>query len=104
MEKNSDCLILLDSYKTDLSAHGFYTNHEILPRGDYVMISTVNGENIFKPTPMVFDISVQNGDVEIHAKDKGFEWVKKAEKRIIDLWEPKGVIDKVKYKIRHRNF
>jgi hypothetical protein len=104
MDNKSDYLILLDSYMTDLSANGIYINPEILPRGDYVMISTVNGENILKPKSMVFDISVKYGDIEIHAKDKGIEWVKKAEKRIIDLWEPKGVIDKVKYKLRHRNF
>jgi len=104
MDNNSDYLILLDSYKTDLSAHGIYTNPEILPRGDYVMISTINGENTMISKSMVFDISVKNGDVEIHVKDKGIEWVKKAEKRIIDMWEPKGLIDKVKYKMKHRNF
>lgn len=101
IDNNSDCLILLDSSKTDLSMNGIYANPDFLSPGNYVMVASINGENVWGARTTVFAVTIENGDVDIKEKENGIEWVKKAERKTIKMWEPEGFFNKIKYKIKH---
>jgi hypothetical protein len=89
MDYKSSTLYLLDSDQTDLSSEGIMVNppHLSIP-GNYVVVATVLGDNLWDIPPMVFElVIIKNETPRFYTKANGEKWLAEAKKSNKSIWK-----------------